>query len=256
MRRPSNSQSVESVHGDRIAYRVIQGRAPTVMFCGGYMSDMSGTKATALEAWAKACGQAYLRFDYSGHGVSSGRFRDGTISRWTDDALAVVDHAVDGPVVVVGSSMGGWIALNIALQRPERIVGLVGIAAAPDFTEWAWRDFLDEEQRRTIRDKGYVKIPSEYGDEPYIFTRDFFDDAKTQFLLDRGEIPISCPVRLIQGERDREVPADTPAKISARVRSEDVEVTLIKAGDHRLSSDRDLERLISILDRLLGDLCK
>ena len=184
------------------------GRAlPGVIFLGGFMSDMTGGKAIALEQHARARGQAFVRFDYLGHGASSGRFEDGTIGRWADDAVAVIDNLTDGPQILVGSSMGGWTMLLAALARPKRIAGLVGIAAAPDFTETLmWREF-DDEIRATLERDGVYYEPSDYGDAPYPITMTLIEEGRRHLLMDRP-IPIRCPVRLIHGTADPVLPFD------------------------------------------------
>ena len=232
---------------DTIAYRAMAGKAPGVMFCGGFMSDMTGTKAAALEAHCRRTGRAYVRFDYSGHGASAGAFRDGTIGGWRDDALAVLDRVASGPQVLVGSSMGGWIVLLLALARPERVAGLVGVAAAPDFTEdliWAT---LDDETRRTLTETGEIVMPCDYGDDPYPITTGLIEEGRAHLLL-RRTIALGCPIHLLQGMRDEDVPWRTALKIAELVESENVVVELIKDGDHRLSRDEDLARLTAAVE--------
>lgn len=237
-------------HGSAtIAYRHTPGRGPGVVFCSGFMSDMSGTKAVALEDWAKAGGHAFTRFDYQGHGLSSGRFIDGTIGQWADDATAVLDRVTDGPQIIVGSSMGGWIALLLALRRPERVAGLVGIAPAPDFTEDLMWDLFDEPTRRTILDDGVWLRPSEYGPEPQPITRALIEDGRNHLLL-RGPLDLGIPVRLLHGMRDPDVPWQTSLTIAETLASADVRITLVKDGDHRLSRPQD----IALLCRTVGEL--
>jgi pimeloyl-ACP methyl ester carboxylesterase len=217
------------------------------------MSDMAGTKATALEAHARARGQAFLRFDYLGHGQSSGKFADGTIGRWADDAIAVIDTLSEGPQILVGSSMGGWLMLLTALARPDRVAGLVGIAAAPDFTEdLMWAGFSDE-IRETIIREGVYHEPSDYSDEPYTITRALIDEGRTHLLL-RDTIGLTCPVRLLHGMDDTDVPWRVSVKLCDRLASDDVAVTLVKGGDHRLSEPDDLVRLRATLDSLSAKL--
>jgi pimeloyl-ACP methyl ester carboxylesterase len=233
--------------GRRLAYQQRSGKHPGVLFCGGYTSDMTGTKALALQAFCHAQGRAFVRFDYSGHGASSGDFADGTIGGWTDDALAIVDRLTAGPLLVVGSSMGGWIMLLVALARPERVAGLIGVAAAPDFTE----DLLAQatpEQRRALAEQGYWTQSSAYGPS-YPVTRRFIDEAREHLVL-RGPIPITCPVHLLHGQRDSDVPWRTALQLAERLQTEDVTVELIKAGDHRLSSERDLTRIKAAIQRM------
>ncbi len=249
-------QFLDRSDGHRIAYHRSSASketpGPGLMFLGGFMSDMTGTKAMALEAYAQAQGRAFVRFDYLGHGQSSGAFEDGTIGRWLDDALVVLDQVTLGPQVLVGSSMGGWISLLAARARPERVAGLVGIAAAPDFTQSMWDGFTPA-QREALRSAGRLEMPSEYSDEPYIITRDLIEDGKNHFLLP-GPLAIDCPVRLLQGQQDAAVPWQTALKISDAVTSDDVAVTLVKSGDHRLSEPHDLARLNDTLTRLFQEL--
>ena len=207
----------------------------------GFMSDMNGSKALALEQLCHELGHAFLRFDYQGHGKSSGKFTDGTISIWAEDALAALDQLTEGPQVIVGSSMGGWIMLLTALARPERVAGLVGISAAPDFTEDLLPNQLTATQLAEIDEKGEIIISSEFED-PYIITKPLLEDGARHLIL-RQEIPLDCPVRLLHGLEDNSVPWETALKIQRMLRSTDVEVTLIKNGDHRLSTEVDLARL-------------
>jgi pimeloyl-ACP methyl ester carboxylesterase len=214
------------VGGRTIAYRLRRGNAPTLIFFPGYASDMEGAKALALDAFAERRGLAMLRLDYSGTGSSGGRFEDGTLERWLEEALAAIDQLIEGPVIVIGSSMGGWIALHLALLLPERIKTLVGIAAAPDFTDWG----LD-------RGEGGV-------------TPAFHESGQRLLLLGR-EIPIDCPVRLIHGEADSDVPLDIAYRTMRAVRSADVQVTVIKGGGHRLSEPHEIDTILSIVSDLL-----
>jgi pimeloyl-ACP methyl ester carboxylesterase len=216
----------------RLAYHRVPGEAPGILFCGGYTSDMTGTKALALEAFCREQGRAFTRFDYSGHGASSGEFADGTIGAWANDALAIADRATEGPLVVVGSSMGGWIMLLVALARPQRVRGLVGIAAAPDFTEDLLLVRATPAQRRAFADHGYWMQPSGYGGDPYPVTRRFIEEARRHLVL-RDPIPLACPVHLLHGQRDPDVPWQTALNLAERLESEEVTVELIKAGDHR-----------------------
>ena len=229
--------------GTRLAYRHRPGAGPTVIFLPGFMSDMRGSKAEALDAWAAARGRAFLRLDYSGCGESGGAFAEGTISRWRDDALAVIDAAADGPVVLVGSSMGGWIALLIAAALPEQVAALVGIAAAPDFCDWGDLAGLD----------GPVELPSDYGPEPTLYTAALIADGRANRVLD-APIPYAGPVRLLQGQADLDVPWSLSHDIARVLGSADVQVTLVKDGDHRLSRPQDLALLAATLDRLLETL--
>ncbi len=217
--------------------------ASPVVFLGGFMSDMHGTKATYLEAQCRMRGQEYLRFDYSGHGLSEGKFEDGTIGLWKDDALAVFDHVIKRSAVLVGSSMGGWIALHLALLRPEQVRAVVGIAAAPDFTQGMYEEYLTEAQKREIAEKGFTEMPSNY-DAPYIITRALIEDGKKQLLLDRDH-DLALPIRLLQGKKDDQVSWQTALTIKEKFKAADVEITFIDDGDHSLSRPEDL----AILDR-------
>ncbi len=236
---------------ETIAYRAMAGSTPGVMFCGGFMSDMTGTKATALEAHCRRTGRAYVRFDYAGHGESGGAFRDGTIGGWRDDALAVLDRVASGPQVLVGSSMGGWIVLLLALVRPERVAGLVGVAAAPDFTEDLIWSALDDEGRRTLAEAGEIVMPCDYGEDPYPITIGLIEEGRDHLLL-RAPIAIGCPIHLLQGMRDDDVPWRTALQIAELVESERVTVELVKDGDHRLSRDEDLARLTAAVEGIAG----
>src|SRR5690606_33239342 len=226
---------------------------PGIVFLGGFASDMNGTKAQALDRFCRDRGQAFLRFDYLGHGASSGRFVDGTIGRWTEDALAAIDALTEGRQILVGSSMGGWIMLNVALARPARIAALIGIAAAPDFTEAIWNGLGSAERDALMRD-GQVFLPSDYSAAPYPITRTLIEEGRRHLRLDGAVLPISCPVRLMQGMRDTDVPWRTALAIAEKLEGEDVHVTLVKDGDHRLSRDQDLDLLFRTLARLSGTL--
>ncbi|HEX8670050.1 MAG TPA: alpha/beta hydrolase [Allosphingosinicella sp.] len=232
--------------GPRLAYRQRPGRGPTIVFLPGYMSDMEGGKATALDAWAAAEGRAMLRFDYAGCGASDGDFEAQTLDGWLGDALAMIDRVAEGPLVLVGSSMGGWLMLLAALARPERVKALVGIAAAPDFTDWGFTD----EQKRTIRDESRLEEPSPYGEQPYVTTRAFWESGEGLKLLG-GDIPLDCPVRLLHGAADADVPWQVSLRILERLRSSDVQLHLVKDGDHRLSRDPDIALLVATVAALM-----
>jgi pimeloyl-ACP methyl ester carboxylesterase len=224
-------------------------KTPGLMFLGGFMSDMSGGKAQALEAYAAARGRAFLRFDYRGHGASSGRFEDATIGDWAGDALAILDERTEGPQILVGSSMGGWIMLLVALARPGRVAGLVGIAAAPDFTEdliWAR---ATPAQRAALESTGHVDNPSAYSDAPYRITRRLIEEGRDHLLLHRP-VALTCPVRLIHGLADPDVPWQTSLRLAEALHSTDVEITLVKGGGHRLSEPADLARLQRVIEAL------
>ena len=232
-----------------LAYVATPGNGPTVVFCSGFRSDMTGAKALHLERHCAQRGQAFVRFDYRGHGASGGTFEDGCIGDWREDALAVVDQLVVGPVVLVGSSMGGWIVLLAALLRPERTVGLVGIAAAPDFTHDLIAARLTADDRRRLDRDGVILAPSAYG-EPTPITRRLLEDGERHLLLS-GSIALQCPVYLLHGQLDPDVPWQTSLRLAAALRSAAVTVELIKDGDHRLSRDEDLRRIAAALDRVL-----
>jgi pimeloyl-ACP methyl ester carboxylesterase len=236
--------------GVELAWALREGRSPTVVFLPGFASDMAGAKATALDAWCAARGQAMLRLDYSGHGASGGAFADGTIGRWTEDALTVIDSVPVGPIVLVGSSMGGWIGLHIALKRPERVTALVGIAAAPDFTEALLNEGMTPADRERLAGQGFIERPSEYG-PPLRLTRALIEDGRRHLLLG-GPIALRLPVRLLQGQRDAAVPWQTALALAERITGDDVQVALIKDGDHRLSRPEDLALLTRTVGALLG----
>ena len=237
--------------GTQLAWIRAAGRPPTVVFLPGYRSDMAGEKATMLAAFCAARGQAMLRFDYSGHGASDGAFEDGTIGAWAADALAAIDALSEGKLVLVGSSMGGWIALLTAIARPARIAGLVGIAAAPDFTETLmWESMMPAERARLSED-GFIEAPSQYG-QPLRITRALIQDGRRHLLLG-GPIALHIPVRLLQGRRDDDVPWETALALADRIEGDDVQVTLIKDGDHRLSRPEDLALLGRTVFALLGE---
>lgn len=231
--------------GRRLAFHRRDGRGPTIIFLPGYMSDMEGSKALALESWCESQGRAFVRFDYGGCGISPGDFEDQSLADWRDDALAMID-SVEGPVVLVGSSMGGWVMLLAALARPDRIVGLIGIAAAPDFTSWGFSDA----DKATIARDGRLVEETPYGDNPYVTTRIFWESGETLKLLG-GKIAIDAPVRLLHGQADPDVPFDISLRIAAQVRSADVQTILVKDGDHRLSRPQDIALLTATLSQLL-----
>ncbi|MGZ8287006.1 MAG: alpha/beta fold hydrolase [Allosphingosinicella sp.] len=231
----------------RLARRYRPGRGPTLVFLPGYMSDMEGGKASALDTWARAQGRAMLRFDYAGCGLSEGEFEAQTLAGWRDDALAMID-GVEGPLVLVGSSMGGWLMLLCALARPGRIRALVGIAAAPDFTDWGFTSG----QKATIVGTGRLEQPSPHGESPYVTTRAFWESGEALKLL-HGEIPIGCPVRLLHGLDDSDVPWPISLRLTERLESPDVRAVLVKGGDHRLSRPGDIALLIDTVERLGPD---
>ena len=236
--------------GLRIAFLRDPGNQPGVVFLPGFGSDMTGEKATHLAAHARGRGLGTLRLDYSGHGASEGAFEAGTIGRWCADALAVIDRATEGKLILAGSSMGGWIALLAALARPERVAGLLLIAPAPDFTHWGlWENFTAA-QREALDRAGEVRIPMPWNEELRI-TRALIEDGRQHMLLG-GEIPVACPVRIVHGQADEQVPWEISLRIAERIPGPDVRVTLVKDGGHRLSRPADLAELGAALDALTG----
>ncbi|SJZ81846.1 hypothetical protein SAMN02745126_02412 [Enhydrobacter aerosaccus] len=235
--------------GNTVAYARTEGRGPTVVFLGGFRSDMTGTKAMALEAWARKAGQAYLRFDYLGHGQSSGRFEDGTIGRWLEDSLAAIDQLTTGKLVLVGSSMGGWLSLLAAQARRERMAGLVLIAAAPDFTERMLLKGLSPEERARLERDGRLERPSQYSPEPSVFTWKLIEEGRRHLLLDKP-LALPCPVRLLHGQSDPDVPWEYSLQIAQHLEAPEVITTFIKGGDHRLSTPADLARLVATVEEL------
>jgi pimeloyl-ACP methyl ester carboxylesterase len=218
------------VAGRTIAYRWRSGKDATLVFLPGYASDMEGTKALALDAFAEVHGLAMLRFDYSGTGSSGGRFEDGTLALWLEEALALIDELTTGPLILVGSSMGGWLALHVALLRPDRLQALVGIAAAPDFTDWGFADAASAERQG--------------------LARGFWQSGQQLLLLDK-EIVLECPVRLLHGERDAEVPLDVAFRTMRALRSGDVQLTIFKGGGHRLSAPHEIEAILRTIAALI-----
>jgi pimeloyl-ACP methyl ester carboxylesterase len=247
MTTPSTHVTAE---GRRIAYHKTEGQGPGVVFLGGFMSDMDGTKALALQGWARRTGRAFLRFDYSGHGQSSGRFTDGCISDWAADAKSVISAVTQGPQVLVGSSMGGWISAILAGEKPENIAGFVGIAAAPDFTEDSmWRDFSAAERARLISE-GQVLLPSDYG-EPYPITRRLIEDGREALVL-RRPLPMPFPVRLLQGTADADVAREVALALLDHIDGDDVRLTFVKGADHRFSTPECLTLIERAIEEVLG----
>ena len=232
---------IDTPQGRRIALIREAGTGPAVVFLGGFASDMAGTKAAWLADWAREGGRSFVRFDYSGHGASGGAFEDGTIGAWAQDAEAVLD-TVPGPAVLVGSSMGGWIALLLARRAPDRVAGLVTIAAAPDFTEDAMWAGAPEATRARLMAEGRVHLPSDYG-APMIVTRALIEDGRANLVL-RVPLPLPFPVRMLQGTEDREVPVSTALRLLGHAAGDDIRLTLVKGADHRFSTPRCL-RLIA-----------
>ena len=241
------SEMLKTPEGREIAYDRIEGAEPGVVFLGGFRSDKEGTKALALEAWAQAQGRAFLRLDYSGHGQSSGDFLDGCIGDWFEDARAAVLELTEGPQVLVGSSMGGWISLLMAREYPEKVAGLVTIAAAPDFTEdGMWAEF-SEAQRRELMQAGQVALPSDYSDEPYIITRRLIEEGRQRLVL-RTPLILPMPVRMLQGTADADVPVSVAVRLIDHAEGPDIRLTLVKDADHRFSSPECLKLIeLSVL---------
>jgi pimeloyl-ACP methyl ester carboxylesterase len=236
--------------GEWLAWRKVEGRGPVVVWLGGFRSDMTGTKAQALADWAAAAGRAYLRFDYLGHGESSGDFQaEGTITRWREDALAILDALTEGPVVLVGSSMGGWLACLVAMARPERVRALALIAPAADFTEKLMAPEIPPQGRDALARDGVWLRPSLYGD-PYPITRALLEDGARWSILGSEPVPIAVPVRILQGGVDPDVPWRYALELAQQIKGEDVVFSLIKDGDHRLSRPQDIERLVAVVAEL------
>jgi pimeloyl-ACP methyl ester carboxylesterase len=237
------------IDGLRIAFRHAPGAGPAVVFLPGYMSDMAGGKASAVMDWALRCGRECLLLDYSGCGESDGAFADGTLSRWRDEVVALVSAQVASPqVILVGSSMGGWLMLLAAQAMPGRVAALVGIAAAPDFTRWGY----DDSQKAQLAAGATVWEANPYGPDPTPTHAAFWADGQALLQLD-GEVPIDCPVRLLHGERDTDVPSKLAFQLAGALRSQDVQVTIVKGGDHRLSREGDIALLLRTLAGLAED---
>jgi pimeloyl-ACP methyl ester carboxylesterase len=239
--------------GGYLAWRRIDGEGPTIIWLGGFRSDMTGTKAQALSGWAQATGRDFLRFDYFAHGLSTGDFQDATITRWRADALAVIDEMTSGLVVLVGSSMGGWLACLAALARPERVAGMVLIAPAADFTHRLMLPNLSPEAKEALLSEGLYMQPSDYGEAPYPLTATLLADG-VQWSIMPGPVEIRCPVRVLQGGQDPDVPWAHAMALSNALQGSDVSFNLIKDGDHRLSRLEDLEQLLALTEDLMGRL--
>lgn len=240
---------LETEQGRSIAYHFHSGRGPTVVFLGGLKSDMEGTKAVHLEAWAQAAGLAFLRFDYSGHGESSGSFEQGCIGDWHEDTLAAVSALTTGPLLIVGSSMGGWQALLLAKAMPERIQGMVTIAAAPDFTEDGyWASFSDA-QKAELEAQGYVELPSDYM-EPYRISKAMIEDGRKRLVL-RRPLDLPFPVRCLQGTADTAVSTETALRLMEHARCQDMRLNLVKDADHRFSDEACLRLIEAAITELL-----
>ncbi len=248
----SELQFTDTEAGRRIAFHRSAGRGPGVIFFGGLRSDMEGAKALYLANWAQANGRAFLRFDYSGHGNSSGRFEDGAIGDWFQDAQAAL-ALTTGPQVLVGSSMGGWIALLLARTWPDRIAGLVGVAAAPDFTEDGYWAEFDEKQRNELLDAGQIALKSDYSDDPMIVTRRLIEDGRDHLVL-RSALHLRCPARFLQGTADRDVPPSVALALLDHAQGPDIRLLLVKGADHRFSSPECLGLIGAALDDILQGL--
>ena len=245
----SEPEHLITPQGRRIAFHRTPGAGPGVVFLGGFRSDMQGTKALHLEAWAQARGRAFLRFDYSGHGLSGGAFEDGCIGDWAQDAAAVLAALCDGPQVLVGSSMGGWIALLLARAQPDRVAALVGIAAAPDFTEDSVWAGMTPDERAAMARVGRIERPSDYAPEPYVFTRRLIEDGRSHLVL-RSPLALPMPVRLLQGTADADVPQAVALRLLDHAEGPDIRLTLVRGADHRFSDPACLDLLSSTLDTL------
>ena len=232
--------------GARLAYRLRPGSSPTLLFLPGYASDMEGAKALALDAFAASRGVAMLRFDYSGTGSSEGRFADGTLDRWLDEALAMTEGLTEGPLILVGSSMGGWIAVHLALRLPERVQALVGIAAAPDFTDWGFT----AEHKQELLEQGKIERSSAHAGDAQLTTRAFWESGEALRLLG-GPIAVHCPVRLVHGEADADVPPAVALKLMSLLRSADVQLNILKGGGHRLSEPIEIEAIVRTVAALV-----
>ena len=241
---------LETGAGRRLAYHKSAGAGPCVVFLGGLKSDMEGTKAVHLEAWARANGRAFLRFDYSGHGESSGRFEEGCIGDWHEDTLAAVEALCEGPVVPVGSSMGGWQALLLARAVPERIAGMVTIAAAPDFTEDGYWANFTEDQKRAVDEIGHVELPSDYM-EPYVITKRMIEDGRKRLVL-RDKLVLPFPVRCLQGSADTAVSVATAVRLIEHAEAPDMRLTLVKDADHRFSDETCLALIEAAVEDVIA----
>jgi len=232
-----------------LAYSVLAGRKPTVLFLCGYRSDMSGLKASALADHCQQRNYAFVRFDYRGHGKSSGEFEDLTIAEWYDDALRIVDQIIDGPIVLIGSSMGGWVMSLVARARPERIVGMIGISVAPDFTHRVLEPSLSDQERSGLARDGVIYRPSEYDQQPYPVTARLLEQGQRYRVLEE-DFSVRGPVRLVHGTGDVDVPWTLSLDLAERMQGDDIDVIVVKDADHRLSSKRDIQRLMALLDEI------
>ena len=241
---------LETDDGRRIAYHRAPGDQPGVVFLGGLRSDMTGAKALFLEAWARAAGRAFLRFDYTGHGASSGAFEAGCIGDWARDAHDALTSLTRGPQILVGSSMGGWVALLLSRRDPSRIAGLLGVAAAPDFTEDSMWAGMDEAERSLLASAGRIEVASDYSEEPYLVTRRLIEDGRENLVL-RDPLILPFPVRLLHGTADRDVEQSVALRLLAHASCPDMRLTLVKDADHRFSAPKNLHLIAATLDELL-----
>lgn len=245
------TDSFTTPQGRSIAYVRTPGQGPGVVFLGGFMSDMTGTKAQFLQDWAQMQGRAFLRFDYSGHGQSSGAFEDGCIGDWAEDALAVINTLTEGPQVLVGSSMGGWISLLVAKAIPERISGMVGIAPAPDFTEDSMWSGFDEAQRAALMRDGQITVPSDYSPDGYPITRRLIEDGRRHLVL-RAPLSLPFPLRILQGTADTDVPPSVALRLMDHADCPDLRLTLVKGADHRFSTPDCLAMIAASVENVSG----
>jgi pimeloyl-ACP methyl ester carboxylesterase len=245
-----DTQFIETAQGRRLAFHRTEGKGPWVVFLGGLKSDMEGTKAVFLEEWARREGRAFLRFDYSGHGESSGTFEEGCIGDWAEDTLAAVEALTEGPIVPVGSSMGGWQALLLCRARPERVAGLVTIAAAPDFTEDSYWAGFSAAQKAQLEAEGRVELPSDYM-EPYVITKRMIEDGRARLVL-RQPLDLPFPVRFLQGTADTAVKTEVAIRLLEHASGPDMQLRLVKDADHRFSDERCLGLILQALHEVLG----
>lgn len=238
--------------GMRLAVSATPGRGPGIIFFGGLRSSMEGDKARHVEALCRREGRACLRFDYSGHGKSEGRFEDGTITRWLADARTVVETMADGPQLFVGSSLGGWVALLLALEKPDQVAGFLGISTAADFTSFVYNDLFSDEHRAMMQREGHIEVPDCHGGPAFRITLGLIEDGKRHLLLTRESIPLTCPMRMVHARNDRDVPWDTGLRLADRITGDDVQVVIVKDGDHQLARPQDL----ALVDAMLADLCE
>jgi len=239
---------LDTPQGRRIAYHATAGAGPGVVFLGGFRSDMTGTKAVHLEAWARRSGRAFLRLDYSGHGASSGTFEEGCISDWAEDAMAAIAALTGGAQILVGSSMGGWIALLVARAMPAKVAGLVTVAAAPDFTEDGLWAGLSEAEQQQLMETGGLRMPSDYGD-PYTLTRRLIEDGRANLVL-RSPLSLPVPVRCLQGTADADVPVATALRLLEHAEAGDMHLRLVKGADHRFSTPDCLALIEAAIDEV------